>query len=183
MPKYFSGKGDEGETSLRGDLRVLKDDIRIEVIGDVDEANSAIGFARSLGLGSFLDSVFERVQRELFDLGADLALVDRDKQRLTDKNVEKLELDINELAKSLPKISKFIVPSGTPSISSLHVARTIVRRAERHTISMNRKFPMNYAIMYLNRLSSLLYVATRFLAVKQEIVERKWNSREQDRGL
>ncbi len=183
MARFYTGSGDRGETSLTGGLRVGKDDPRVEALGALDEANCMIGLARSFNLPVEVDGVLERVQAEIFEAGLDVISPLSDKIRVDDIIVKRLEEDLNSLAGRLPNYSRFVLPNGSPSVASLHLARSVVRRAERRVVSLARSSATLYPVVkYLNRLSSLLYVAARYTALKGGVVEKEWVSGEGSGG-
>lgn len=167
LDKIYTRGGDKGETSLSDGSRVPKSSIRITSIGDVDEANSAIGLARaSLPKDHSLVNMLSRIQNDLFDLGADLASPGDDaedgKLRIQKKQVERLETEIDELNDALSPLTSFILPGGSEAASRIHLARAIVRRAERSATALAEEGPVNrFALQYLNRLSDFLFVAAR----------------------
>ena len=166
--KIYTRTGDSGETGLFGGGRVAKDALRVEAYGAVDELNAALGTARATGLNTALDTVAGRVQRELFDLGADLATPPDSTARaetivrVASERVSRLEQDVDAFEEGLPPLDAFILPGGSPSGAALHLARTICRRAERRTVALARAEPISDQIVpYLNRLSDLLFVMAR----------------------
>ncbi len=168
IDKIYTRAGDGGETSLVNGIRVRKDTPRITLIGDVDEANAILGLARqSLEKGfPILDVILARVQNDLFDLGADLATPGHDPSdgslRIQKQQGERLEIDIDYINGSLKPLKSFVLPGGNPAASWLHLARTVVRRAERSAVSLSACESINtYALVYLNRLSDLLFVMAR----------------------
>lgn len=167
LNKIYTRTGDDGTTGLVDGSRISKADPRMEAIGDVDEANSAIGVARAGLADAWLrDTVLARIQNDLFDLGADLATPDgvAGALRITDPQVEWLEATIDHMNASLAPLNSFILPGGNPDAAAVHLARAIVRRAERAAVLANRTAPLNAAALaYLNRLSDLLFVAARFV--------------------
>lgn len=164
--KIYTRTGDSGETSLFGGDRVPKSSLRIDAYGTVDELNSAIGLARSLGTSAELDVILDRVQRELFILGADLATpLERESKkipRISQKHIDQLERDIDATEERLSHLSAFILPGGSTTGAVLHLSRTICRRAERtvHLLMTNEKIGEN-PLKYLNRLSDALFVFAR----------------------
>lgn len=164
LTRIYTRGGDRGETSLGDGSRVAKCDLRIEALGTVDEANATIGLAR-LHVPDEVDTVLARVQNELFDLGADLCRPGTDSTRLrvTDGQVARLEAEIDRFNADLEPLSSFVLPGGSPASAQLHVARTVVRRAERLAVALAAREPMDAtAIRYLNRLSDLLFVLARW---------------------
>jgi cob(I)alamin adenosyltransferase len=166
--KIYTRSGDAGETSLIYGRRVGKDSLRVSAYGTVDEANSAIGLAMSLLPDgpefNDLRRYGERVQRDLFDVGRDLATPEdkRDGFFVSDTDVATLERMIDELDKGNAPLTRFVLPGGHPAAAAYHLARTITRRAERCIVSLERSEPVNPVIRkYLNRLSDLLFVMAR----------------------
>lgn len=169
LTKIYTRGGDKGQTSLSGGTRVDKDDLRVEAYGTVDEANAAIGIAR-LSTTALADEMLARIQNELFDVGADLARPGDDFEpsdtvlRITDAQVTRLEEEIDQMNSKLQPLTSFTLPGGSAASAHLHLARTIVRRAERRTISAAKGMDINpAAIKYLNRLSDHLFVLSRHL--------------------
>lgn len=168
LTKIYTRGGDAGETSLVDGSRHRKDTPRITAYGTVDEANAAIGLARLHTTGT-ADDMLSRIQNDLFDLGADLAtpgedFTDPKALRISDSQVDRLEQEIDQLNTELQPLESFVLPGGTPAAAYLHLARTIVRRAERLAISARADGPLNpAAIRYLNRLSDHLFVLGRWL--------------------
>ena len=168
-PKIYTKTGDDGRTALFGGGRVTKDDPRVEAYGDVDELNAAIGAARSAEMMPRIDEVLAPVQRDLFSIGALLATPhpedhrkQLEKARLTDKRVAQLEQAIDDGEAELAPLKAFIMPGGTPKAAALHVARTVCRRAERSVVRLQQATDVPaIVIVYLNRLSDLLFVLAR----------------------
>lgn len=170
LNKIYTKTGDDGTTGLVDGPRRQKDDLRVEAYGTVDEANAAIGLARlSTKDMARVDHALGRVQNDLFDLGSDLATPGPDEGRaytalrVTARQVEWLEGQIDAFNEALEPLTSFVLPGGTPLSAALHLARTITRRAERVCVATKRAEPdLNpEAIRYLNRLSDLLFVLGR----------------------
>ena len=164
--------GDGGETSLGDGARLRKDTARIEAIGAVDEANAAIGVLRASLRGvdgpaaPAADAALARIQNDLFDLGADLAVPGEagTRLRMTDGPVLRLEAEVTAMNAALPPLASFILPGGTAAAAAAHLARTIVRRAERAAVRLAAAEAVTgAAIRYLNRLSDHLFVLARVL--------------------
>ena len=178
--KIYTRTGDTGSTGLFGGPRVSKDDDRIEAYGTVDELNAAIGMARSAGLNSEIDGQLDRIQHELFSIGAELAAPDPDEHGLRiidESHVQTLESWIDAHEQSVPPLKHFILPAGHPASTTLHLARSICRRAERRTVTLVRRHEVSISealIIYLNRLSDLLFVLTRVVNAQNEIAEVQW---------
>ena len=167
LTKIYTRGGDRGETSLGDGARVPKHDLRVAAYGTVDEANAAIGLARLHTKGA-ADTMLARIQNDLFDLGADLCRPGADpadgKLRVQPSQVARLEAEIDALNTDLRPLDSFILPGGTPGAAHLHLARTVVRRAERLTTELATREPVSpIAVHYLNRLSDHLFVLARHL--------------------
>lgn len=165
----YTRTGDRGQTGLFGGGRVAKNDARVEAYGDVDELNAALGLARAIELMPRIDEVLVPVQRDLFAIGALLATPDRDrmheqlaKARVDEARVAELEAAIDAGEAELEPLRAFILPGGTPKAAALHVARTVCRRAERRVVALTATVEIpELVVMYLNRLSDLLFVLAR----------------------
>lgn len=163
--------GDKGETSLGDHSRVRKDSPRIHAIGAVDEANAAIGMVRLVTTGE-TDAILARIQNDLFDVGADLCQPGHraDALRVTITQIDRLEAETKQLTSQLPPLTSFIFPGGPNGSAQAHVARTIVRRAERDVTSLLTEDPASKAVLvYLNRLSDLLFALARTLAREEPL--------------
>lgn len=168
LTKIYTRTGDDGETGLVDGSRVSKADRRMAAIGDVDEANSAIGVALSAGLAEPFRAMLARIQNELFDLGADLATPGEDFApsgmvlRVTADQVTRLETEIDEMNDALAPLTSFILPGGDPAAAAVMVARAVVRRAERAAVAAAADASLNpQALAYINRLSDHLFVMAR----------------------
>ncbi|KQV73325.1 cob(I)yrinic acid a,c-diamide adenosyltransferase [Rhizobium sp. Root1220] len=171
LNKIYTKTGDDGTTGLVSGPRRVKDDLRVEAFGTIDEANSAIGIARLHMQGMpELDGMLMRIQNDLFDLGADLATPDTGKPpeyeplRIVDTQVTRIEHDIDTLNGDLQPLTSFVLPGGHTAAAHLHLARTIARRAERLMVSLARtkgEVVSQAALKYVNRLSDFLFVAAR----------------------
>lgn len=172
LNRIYTRTGDGGETHLAGGQKVSKDALRIEAYGTVDELLACLGMVRAeneraLGVAPLLDTA--RIQNELFNLGAQLSMLPQDVRAntpsITAQHVEQLESEIDEMNESLPPLTSFVLPGGSALIATLHLARTVCRRAERTVIRLGKTEPLpQEAIRYLNRLSDWLFVASRFVA-------------------
>ena len=166
LTRIYTRGGDKGQTSLGDGARVAKHDPRVAAYGTVDEANAAVGLARTHTDGE-LDAILGRVQNDLFDLGADLCRpegqdADRPPLRITAGQVERLEAEIDQINAGLAELTSFVLPAGTPAAAALHLARTIARRAEREITALAEAETINpEAVRYINRLSDLLFVLAR----------------------
>ncbi len=169
LTRIYTRGGDRGKTSLGDGTRVDKSALRVAAYGTVDEANAAIGIAR-LHTEHEPDAMLGRIQNDLFDLGADLSRplgtgeAEGSCLRILDAQVERLEQEIDRLNAALAPLSSFVLPGGSPASAHLHLARTIVRRAERLAAALAAREPVNpAALRYLNRLSDHLFVLARYL--------------------
>lgn len=163
----YTKTGDQGKTSIIGG-RVDKDDIRVEAYGTVDEVNSFVGQAMVLLKDEMFQDIYkelEKIQHELFDCGGDLAVV-REKYpyKATEEMVDFLEERIDAYVKEAPELEKFILPGGSEAAAIIHIARTVVRRAERHTVSLRKETLINDVVLkYLNRLSDYFFAIARVI--------------------
>jgi cob(I)alamin adenosyltransferase len=168
LTKIYTRGGDRGETSLGSGDRVKKHDLRVDAYGTVDEANAVIGMAR-LETDGEADAMLARIQNDLFDLGADLCTPEGGKRgdgalRITQGQVDRLEAEIDAMNAELAPLKSFVLPGGTPASAWLHMARTVVRRAERLMTALAETEPVGEtAIRYVNRLSDHLFVMARRL--------------------
>ena len=168
LDKIYTRGGDKGETSLGNGERVLKNSIRIDAFGTVDETNSILGIA-IINLKSPLKEMIFRIQNDLFDLGADLCVPENDSLdyeplRITQIQVDRLEKEIDEMNSNLTPLQSFILPGGSSESAYLHLARTSARKAERLIISLSQKEKINpVSIKYINRLSDHLFVIARLV--------------------
>ena len=176
LNKIYTRTGDAGRTRLVTGETVGKDDPRVEAYGAVDELNAVLGLVRlETADDALLDPILARIQNDLFDLGADLATPETPNPafaalRIVDSQVDRLEAEIDRLNADIPDLTSFVLPGGTRAAAALHLARTICRRAERRTEGLidalasedGAPAPHGAALRYLNRLSDLLFVASRF---------------------
>lgn len=165
--KLYTKTGDKGQTSIIGG-RVEKDDIRVEAYGTIDEANSFIGQAMTLLKDQQFADIYQelvKIQHELFDCGGDLAVVkEKYPYKTTIQMVEYLEERIDHYVKEAPELEKFILPGGSAASAVLHIARTVVRRAERFTVTLQKEVEINQNVLiYLNRLSDYLFAIARVI--------------------
>jgi cob(I)alamin adenosyltransferase len=174
ISKVYTRTGDGGETSLVGGARVSKSSLRVEAYGEVDELNSVIGFARSLLDDAEIGEVLGLIQNDLFTLGADLASPSEiDVPRINDRFIEVLEHHSDAFLSQLEPLKEFILPGGSPSGSALHLARTVARRAERRTVALSLSEGLNpLVVVYLNRLSDLLFILARVANIRAGVAER-----------
>lgn len=173
ITRVYTKTGDTGETSLVNGDRVSKDTARVAAYGDVDELNSMLGVVRSFLSDAAMDLVLDHLQNDLFILGADLASPnDIEVPRISADLVEGIEGEIDKLMEELEPLKEFILPGGSKAASFLHVARTIARRAERTVVGLQRDEEINpLAVIYLNRLSDYLFVASRVANIRDGVKE------------
>ena len=177
--KIYTKTGDTGETSLFDNTRVPKSDARVDAYGEVDELNACLGAARSARLDAELTAMLVEIQQELFAIGARLAdpshrIASRvTKAGIVDAQVERLETSIDRLETELPPLRRFILPGGGPGGSLLHLARTVCRRAERRVVALEPPVEP-IVVIYLNRLSDLLFVMARAANQRSGVPETEW---------
>ena len=174
LNRIYTKTGDKGTTALGSGERVPKTSARIAAYGTVDETNSQIGMVRVhlAGADAAIDQMLVRIQNDLFDLGADLCVPDRGEKlpyeplRMTDGQVKRLETEIDQMNSELLPLKSFILPGGTPAAAAFHVAHTVCRRAERDMVelaALPNEPVSTAALIYINRLSDLLFVAGRYV--------------------
>jgi cob(I)alamin adenosyltransferase len=175
LSKIYTRTGDEGATGLGDGTRTTKDAARVEAYGTVDEANSAIGLVLAgEAVPAAVRHCLTEVQHDLFELGGELCIPGH--SAITQAFVDRLEHDLDAFNADLPPLKEFILPGGGPATAACHVARTIVRRAERRVFTLSRSEDVRpEAIRYLNRLSDLLFVVARVLARSEHGKEVLWN--------
>ena len=165
LNKIYTRTGDKGSTQLGDGKRVDKNSLRVDAYGSVDEANATIGLS-ILRTNTKIKKILQIIQNDLFDLGADLCMPDKkkiQKLKITKDRVDYIEKKIDSFNKELAPLSSFILPGGSESSTYLHIARTVTRRAERKVCALSKKEIINpVAIIYLNRLSDLLFVLARY---------------------
>ena len=178
--RIYTKTGDGGETSLFDNTRVSKADARVDAYGEVDELNACLGAARAVGVGDDLVAPLDAIQQDLFALGARLAdpsarIAQRvTKAGITAAAVERLEQLIDRLDAEAPPLKRFILPGGCPGGALLHLARTVCRRAERRVIALGPDAVDPILIVYLNRLSDLLFVMARAVNHRAGMPEVEW---------
>jgi cob(I)alamin adenosyltransferase len=180
--KIYTKTGDAGTTGLFGGPRVAKDDPRICSYGSIDELNAVLGLARGQSLDTKLDSMLAVVQHQLFSIGAELATPDPEKHGLKwqgEPYVKTMESWIDELDQELEPLQSFILPGGSLQAAQLHVARTVCRRTEREIVHFNnsgRVSDASHIVVFLNRLSDLLFVMARYANHKLGVQDVRWES-------
>lgn len=180
--KIYTKTGDDGTTGLFGGARVKKTALRVEAYGTVDELNAALGVARASQLVAAVDAVLAQVQVDLFTLGAELACVpgkeDKMKMALLEmRDAERLERAIDDAEAGLPALTNFILPGGSPGAAHLHFARTVCRRAERAVLAIEDGPVRADLVVYLNRLSDLLFVLARRVNHEARVADVPWAPR------
>ncbi len=179
--KIYTKTGDQGQTGLIGGTRVPKDHVRVAAYGDIDELNAAIGLARAHTRDARLNALLGEIQRDLFALGAQLADptakvgAKKAKAAVTAAGIRRLETAIDRREVALPPLTAFILPGGAPLGASLHLARTICRRAERAIVTLARDEAVDPRVLaYVNRLADLLFVLARFENQRSGEPEDRW---------
>ncbi|WP_202844480.1 cob(I)yrinic acid a,c-diamide adenosyltransferase [Luteimonas saliphila] len=163
LSKIYTRTGDDGTTGLGDGSRVAKDSARVDAYGTVDEANSAIGLVLAAELPPDIRDLLTAIQHQLFDLGGELCIPGH--AAIADADIDRLEASLDRYNEALPALKDFILPGGGEAGARCHLARTVVRRAERETVTLSRQEAVRpQAIRYLNRLSDLLFVLARVLA-------------------
>ncbi|MBM4363783.1 MAG: cob(I)yrinic acid a,c-diamide adenosyltransferase [Deltaproteobacteria bacterium] len=181
--KIYTRTGDDGTTGLFGGARVQKDEARVEAYGTVDELGAALGVARAGGLPPAVDAAVERVQVELFVVGAELATADGALSKLPMELVSaadaaRLEREIDALEAGPGPLRTFVLSGGSPAAAALHLARTVCRRAERRVLTLSREHPVREEVLvYLNRLSDMLFVAARATNHAASVPDVPWTPR------
>ncbi|HEX7802924.1 MAG TPA: cob(I)yrinic acid a,c-diamide adenosyltransferase [Pseudoxanthomonas sp.] len=174
LSKIYTRTGDDGTTGLGDGTRVGKDSARVNAYGTVDEANSSIGVVLAAQVPDDIRALLTTVQHQLFDLGGELCIPGH--AAISAEDVDALERQLDQYNENLPALKDFILPAGGEAAARCHLARTIVRRAERETVTLARHDAVRpEAIRYLNRLSDLLFVLARVLARADGQGEVLWN--------
>jgi cob(I)alamin adenosyltransferase len=178
--KIYTKTGDTGETGLFDGTRVVKNDPRVGAYGEVDELNAWLGMVRAAGVDEEIGGLLEQIQRDLFALGARLAdpakkIAGRvTKAAVSAADIERLEGWIDRLESELPPLRRFILAGGSPAGASLHVARTVCRRAERAMVGLGPDAFETELLVYANRLSDLLFVMARAVNRRAGVTETEW---------
>ena len=177
--KIYTKTGDLGETGLFGNIRVPKDHLRIDAYGTLDEANALLGiFLTQSSLSTELKTQTLKIQNELFQLGAELATPSGKKlsiEGISNKSIDRLENEIDTMELKLTPLKNFILPGGSKPAAIMHLARTVVRRAERAVITLSHSEELRpEVIQYLNRLSDHLFVSARFANFQANALETEW---------
>ena len=180
--KLYTKTGDDGTTGLFGGGRIPKASRRVDAYGTVDETNAVIGVARATGLAQVVDVVLERVQEDLFTLGAELACVPGRESKLQmtllgESEIRRLELAIDEADAACEPLKTFVLPGGSPQAAALHLARTVCRRAERAMLAVDDGPVRPAATVYLYRLSDLLFALARRANAIAQVSDVPWKPR------
>ncbi len=182
--KLYTKAGDDGTTGLFGGGRILKASARVEAYGTVDETNAVIGVARAIPLDPVIDAVLAPIQADLFTLGAELACVPGKEGKLAmtpigEADIARLERAIDDADAVCPPLKSFVLPGGSPGAAALHVARTVCRRAERAVLALGSADApaRREVIIYLNRLSDLLFALARRANVAAGVADVPWEPR------
>ena len=176
----YTGTGDGGETALFDGTRVSKSDRRVVAYGDVDELNAAIGLVMAAGVDPDIHELLGAVQRDLFALGAQLAdpasrIAERvTKTALTDTDVRRLETEIDRFEAEPPSLRCFLLPGGAPAAAALHFSRAVCRRAERSIVALGIDTLPAPLVVYINRLSDLLFAVARVVNHRRDVAEQEW---------
>lgn len=182
MSKIYTKTGDDGETGLFGEPRVRKDHPRIEAYGTVDELNAVLGIVRTQAPPPEVDALLAAIQNQLFDLGAELAAPEPQKFGIVGvgpKQIAALEAAIDRHDADLAPLRQFILPGGTPAAAHLHLARTVCRRAERRLLTLAAVASISpHTVVYLNRLSDLLFVLARWTNRQAGAADIPWQKSE-----
>lgn len=177
--KIYTKTGDDGNTGVQGNLRISKSHPRIIAYGTVDEANAALGIVLTNSLDEDIANLLTIVQNELFLIGADLSNPNLNdiKNRVSLEMIQNLESTIDKFESELPPLTNFILPGGDIAASQLHYVRTVVRRAETHVVQLSEKNEINSnCIIYLNRLSDLLFVVSRLINKRKNRDDILWKN-------
>ncbi len=166
MARIYTKRGDDGSTGLVGGHRVSKDSPLIEASGSLDELNALIGVVRTYALPGDMDLAFQKIQNDLFTIGAQISTPEESGvtvQGIGDEEIGNLEREIDDLENRLPPLKQFILPGGSKEAAAVHLARTVARRAERRCVALSRSAKIDLRVLrYLNRLSDFLFLLARY---------------------
>lgn len=175
LSKIYTRTGDKGSTGMADGRRIDKDDIQVNVIGDIDELNSIMGLLICKLDDNALTEMLLTIQHDLFNLGGQISMPEM--SLLSSDRTDWLERNLDEMNKDLPPLKEFILPGGTEAAASCHLARAVCRRAERNMVSLAKNMDIELSLTsYINRLSDFLFVAARVLSRLQGGKEIYWNS-------
>jgi cob(I)alamin adenosyltransferase len=183
ITKVRTRTGDDGTTALGSGTRVSKTDQRIEAYGTIDELNAQLAVVLAAGVTAEVTEPLRRIQNDLFHLGAELCIPEADRPkhpgpRIEPRHIAFLDQLIERLNAQLTPLKNFVLPGGTPAAAQLHVARTVCRRAEREVIALAAQEPVGpHVVMYLNRLSDVLFILSRYENKLAGVDESTWDSR------
>lgn len=176
LSSIITRTGDDGSTMLGDGSRVLKNNIRIQCLGEVDELNSILGLLTSLIDKEDISQLLFQIQHDLFDMGAELS--QPGKSLITERYIADLEHRAQSLNASLPALKEFILPGGSSTVAYLHLARTQCRRVERSLVTLGQQQTLNpHSLQYINRLSDLFFILARFIAHQDGQEEVYWQSK------
>ncbi|MFK7766928.1 MAG: cob(I)yrinic acid a,c-diamide adenosyltransferase [Mariniblastus sp.] len=179
--KIYTRTGDKGETGLLGGVRVSKSHLAIQSCGSLDETNSFIGMARTESLSKEVEQTLTRIQHDLFDLGSRIAACLGESKRppaFPEERIEELEREIDAFESQVEPLTAFILPSGSPAGSMLHLSRSVCRRAERDVVALidsGVEVPLSNELVFLNRLGDLLFVLARVVNSQANRPETQWD--------
>lgn len=177
LSKIYTKTGDNGTTGLGDGSRIEKDHLIVAAMGDVDELNASIGIVLTASIPIELQTILIQVQHDLFNIGGEICLPNY--AILTEASVEYLETSIDTLNAELSPLKEFILPGGTIGAAYCHLARTVCRRAERTLIALNREVDVtNFSLLYLNRLSDLLFVMCRTINKAADVSDVHWKNKQ-----
>jgi len=178
MSKIYTRAGDKGKTSLFDGKKVLKSDRKVEAYGTIDELNSLIGTASSFIKIKLINKELEEIQNDLLEIGSSLAVSSAIPVPQLSNRPEEFEKLIDKLTDQMPVLKEFILPGGSIGSSFLHIARTVARRAERRVVKLSRNEEIDPVILiYLNRLSDLLFTMARYVNFKEKKKEKVWRKK------
>jgi cob(I)alamin adenosyltransferase len=172
--RYYTGRGDQGDTDTMGFGRISKDTLMAAALGDIDELNSVIGVSIANATDDRVASALHALQDKLFTAGADVASSGANKsaKRITKPDVKWLEEQTDDIGARIPELKRFVLPGGSVSAAYLHLARSVARRAERSAVSLSKKEGLNPELLaFLNRISSLLFVCALYMNKKEGVEE------------
>ena len=180
LTKIVTRTGDDGSTGLGDGTRVGKDSLRVEVMGNLDELNSAIGVVIAEGIPEHVSQALSAVQNDLFDLGGEICIPGR--SALWDAHLHEIDALLETLREPLPPLRDFVLPGGTRAAAACHVARAVCRRAERSLVALGRVESVSrLSIQYLNRLSDMLFLAARSINAAAGVAEPMWKPGREER--
>ncbi len=175
ISKVITRTGDDGKTGLGDGQRVSKNDIRIHVLGSIDELNSFIGSAKIVVDDSKVMDLLESVQNDLFNIGGCISIPDSDIETVDEERIKEIESIVENWNSKLPSLKEFILPGGTEASSKFHIVRSQARQTERNLVALHESHPLpNIWLKYFNRLSDLFFVLARTLQKDEGVDEKQW---------